>query len=251
MITRRREFLLSGAVLGIGGAAAQALLAGDVPQPVEDVSAVEDLMREHGVLQRILLIYEDCLGKLSGPEPFSGPARSGAAIIKEIQKRLNKDQVAVAAAMRRAVMLIQQFIEEYHEKLEEDYVFPEFEKRNMLVPLVKVLREQHAAGRAITTRVLKDLAPETLTLDPSGSIMVGCRAFVRMYRPHAAREDTVLFPALKKILSPKQLDALGDQFEEEENRRFGADGFGKIVEQVAAIERQLNIHDLAQFTPKK
>ena len=69
-----------------------------------------------------------------------------------------------------------------------------------------------------------------------------------MYRPHAAREDTVLFPALRKILSAKQLDALGDKFEDEENRRFGADGFGKIVEQVAAIERQLGIYDLAQFT---
>ena len=81
--------------------------------------------------------------------------------------------------------------------------------------------------------------------------MVGCRAFLRMYRPHAAREDTVLFPALKKLLSPKQLEALGDRFEDEENRRFGADGFGKIVEQVAAIEKQLGIHDLAQFTPEK
>ena len=71
-----------------------------------------------------------------------------------------------------------------------------------------------------------------------------------MYRPHAAREDTVLFPALKKLLSAKQLDELGDKFEDEENRRFGADGFGKTVEKVAAIEKELGIYDLAQFTPK-
>ena len=69
-----------------------------------------------------------------------------------------------------------------------------------------------------------------------------------MYRPHAAREDTVLFPALRKILSAKQLDELGDKFEDEENRRFGAEGFEKIVEQVAAIERELGIYDLGQFT---
>ena len=27
---------------------------------------------------------------------------------------------------------------------------------------------------------------------------VFCEAFIRMYRPHAAREDTVLFPAFQK-----------------------------------------------------
>ena len=78
--------------------------------------------------------------------------------------------------------------------------------------------------------------------------MTACEAFIRMYRPHAAREDTVLFPALRKILSAKQLDELGDKFEDEENRRFGAEGFEKIVEQVAAIERELGIYDLGQFT---
>ena len=71
-----------------------------------------------------------------------------------------------------------------------------------------------------------------------------------MYRPHAAREDTVLFPAFKKLLSAKQLDELGDKFEEEENRRFGDKGFEKTVEKVAAIEKELGIYDLAQFTPK-
>jgi hemerythrin-like domain-containing protein len=77
-----------------------------------------------------------------------------------------------------------------------------------------------------------------------------CGAFNRMYRPHAAREDTVLFPALRTILSAKQLDELGDRFEREEDRLFGGNGFAKGVEEVADIERQLEIHDLAKFTPK-
>jgi hypothetical protein len=70
-----------------------------------------------------------------------------------------------------------------------------------------------------------------------------------MYRPHEAREDTVLFPALHQIMTPKQLDALGDKFEEEENRLFGKEGFEKTVDQVAEIEKQLGIYDLAKFTP--
>ena len=37
-----------------------------------------------------------------------------------------------------------------------------------------------------------------------------------MYRPHEAREDTVLFPALRTILKPKQVEELGERMEEDE-----------------------------------
>jgi hypothetical protein len=75
-------------------------------------------------------------------------------------------------------------------------------------------------------------------------------AFIRMYRPHEAREDTVLFPAFRKIVTAKELKELGEKFEKEEDRLFGDEGFEKTVDQVATIEKQLGIYDLAQFTPK-
>jgi hemerythrin-like domain-containing protein len=43
-------------------------------------------------------------------------------------------------------------------------------------------------------------------------------AFVLMYQNHAAREDTIVFPAWKKNFSNKQLDEISDQFEEIEAR---------------------------------
>jgi hemerythrin-like domain-containing protein len=151
--------------------------------------------------------------------------------------------------------LVRKFVEDYHEKLEENYLFPVFEKHGELAPLVKTLREQHAAGRALTDPLLRLAASAAATRltfkDPQlrRKAAVSCEAFIRMYRPHAAREDTVLFPAFKRLLSAKQIDELGDKFEDEENRRFGADGFGKTVEKVAAIEKQLGIYNLSQFTP--
>ena len=48
----------------------------------------------------------------------------------------------------------------------------------------------------------------------------------------------------------KQIKDLGEQFEKEEDRLFGEEGFEKTVDQVAAIEKQLGIHDLALFTAK-
>ena len=71
-----------------------------------------------------------------------------------------------------------------------------------------------------------------------------------MYRPHKAREDTVLFPAFHSLVSPEEFDTLGDTFEDQEEKLFGKDGFDKVVEEVGSLERMLGIHDLSQFTPK-
>jgi hypothetical protein len=68
-----------------------------------------------------------------------------------------------------------------------------------------------------------------------------------MYEEHAAIEDTVVFPAWKAVLSPKELDAMGDRFEEIEHEAFGKDGFEDAVAQVAAIEKSLGI-DLGNLT---
>jgi len=76
------------------------------------------------------------------------------------------------------------------------------------------------------------------------------RSFLRMYRPHEAREDTVLFPAFRTIVSAHEYDALGDDFEKKEDELFGDEGFFKVVDQVAQLEKKLGIYELAQFTPK-
>ena len=70
-----------------------------------------------------------------------------------------------------------------------------------------------------------------------------------MYRPHAAREDTVVFPAFHKAIGEKQFDEIGEQMEKQEQKLFGEGGFAKIVEAVAEEERALGIYELDQFTP--
>jgi hypothetical protein len=70
-----------------------------------------------------------------------------------------------------------------------------------------------------------------------------------MYNPHEAREDTVLFPGLRKIVSSHEYGSLGEDFEKKEHELFGDDGFEKMVNRVAGIEKSLGIYELAQFTP--
>jgi hemerythrin-like domain-containing protein len=94
------------------------------------------------------------------------------------------------------------------------------------------------------------VADEFRKIDSRGELVVACEAFIKMYRPHEAREDTVLFPSLHRIVTAQQMKDLGEQFEKEEDRLFGDEGFEKTVAQVAEIEKGLGIYDLAQFTPK-
>jgi hemerythrin-like domain-containing protein len=77
------------------------------------------------------------------------------------------------------------------------------------------------------------------------------RAFIRMYRPHAAREDTELFPMLRSLVSAHEFDAMSEDFEQKEHQLFGDDGFEMMTSRVADLELRLGINDLSQFTPRK
>jgi hypothetical protein len=70
-----------------------------------------------------------------------------------------------------------------------------------------------------------------------------------MYRPHASREDTVLFPAFRGVLGRTRYRELGEEFEEKEHQLFGEHGFEHVVSQISDFERALGIYDLASFTP--
>jgi len=64
------------------------------------------------------------------------------------------------------------------------------------------------------------------------------------------REDTILFPAFRKIVSHHEYDSLGEEFESNEHKLFGKDGFETMVGKVEAIEKSLSIYELSQFTPQ-
>ncbi len=135
-------------------------------------------------------------------------------------------------------------------KLEEDFLFPRFEKANQLTDLVQVLRKQHKAGRILTDVILQFGKMKSLTnTDETQKLIKLLSDFNGMYRPHEAREDTVLFPAMRKIVSEDEYFALGEHFEDREHELFGEDGFETMVEKVANIEKQLGIYDLSRFTP--
>ena len=88
-------------------------------------------MREHGVLDRLLLVYEAGLRKFASNEDFD------------------------PAIITTAAETVRDFIENYHEKSEEEAVFPRFKKAGKMVTLVDTLLTQHRAGRRLTQVILQ------------------------------------------------------------------------------------------------
>lgn len=224
----RRNFLKKGS-LYVGATLLSGSFnscTGNEKKKEEEISPPEDLMREHGILNRVLLVYENCIEKLKTGIDFSPEILTGAASI------------------------IREFIEDYHEKQEEDFLFPRFEQAGKLTDLVITLRKQHQAGRVITDKV-NGLAHFAAEKNNRERILLAeqLQLFIHFYRPHEAREDTVLFPALRSIISKNEFDSLGEDFEKNEHKKFGEDGFELYVNKVTELEKKLGIYDLNSFTP--
>jgi hemerythrin-like domain-containing protein len=191
-----------------------------------EVTATEDMMREHGVIRRVLVVY-----------------REGASRLRTKPAALPSD------ALQRAAKLMRTFGEDYHEKqLEEAHVFPAVKKAagSPATTEIDTLITQHQRGREITDYILA-VTQKAIGAATAEQLARTLEAFARMYEAHAAREDTLVFPAWKKMLSPKQLDEMGELFESIEHKTFGKDGFDDAVDQVSAIEKSLGL-DLATLT---
>ena len=230
----RRELLLGLSSLGAG-----AILIGcnkHVPTEANEakeenadeteVTATEDLMREHGILRRALLVYQESALKL----------RNAATV--------------PPGPLQKTAKLFRAFGEEYHEKkLEEVYIFPAVKKAGGAAGVyADVLIAQHQRGREITDYLLAASAGSNISTGNVKSFSAALEALVRMYEHHAAIEDTVVFPAWKETLNSEELDEMNDQFEEIEQQQFGEDGFENALKQMEEIEQSLGLSDLAQFT---
>lgn len=224
----RRKMMTSA--LAVGGAVvltpASLLAAAEQKEP--EVTATEDLMREHGVLRRALLVYYESAPRI----------RQNAASLD-------------ASQLYQTAKLFQDFGENYHERLlEEQHIFPIVKKGpKQAAEYVPILIAQHERGREVTEYILAVTKSGKIASANAEPLARALDSFVLMYQNHAAREDTVVFPAWKKHFTDKQLDELSDQFEDIEHKMFGKDGFDDAVNKITVIEAALGYADISQFTP--
>jgi len=183
-------------------------------------------MREHGVLRRALLVYQETATKIGG----------GSTIPPE--------------PLQKTAKLFRTFGEKNNEKkLEEVYIFPAVKKAGgQAGSYADVLIAQHQRGREITDFILAATSGPKISTNNIKSFATALESLVRMYEHHAAIEDTIVFPSWKQTLNSAQLDEMNEKFEDIEHEQFGEDGFENALQQIAAIEQSLGFADLAQFT---
>jgi hemerythrin-like domain-containing protein len=233
----RRAVLLSGAGLAAGAVTVGAgwALSGSPAAPAAPaaqpgpagIAPDDDLMREHGVLKRVLLCYQEMAAQMQAGGQVNAQDLQGAALI------------------------IHDYIEGFHEGLEEGYVFPRLISARRHTDTVTTLLVQHARGRVITEFLLRQATASGVSSPGTrAQLAAAMQAFDRMYQPHEAREDTVVFPAFRQIVPAGELASLGQHFADLEHQQFGTDEFTKMVGRVTSIEQNLGIYDLTQFTPQ-
>lgn len=187
-------------------------------------SANEDLVEEHSILNRLFLIYD------------------------ELSFRLENGLRFPTSALTNAAQIARNFAEDYHEKLEDDYIFPAFQKDERLSGLVKALKAQHDLGRQLTDYILahaneSDLSDETQQMTLADVM----RFYVRLFHSHQSRENGILFPAFQRIVPKEEYIKIGKKFDERKNQVFGKDGLQKIVADISKIEAQLGIYQAPRF----
>jgi len=190
------------------------------------VTATERLMRNDGILMRVLQIYD-------------------AGI-----RRLGQDEDLEPLVFIQTAEVMRDFVHGYLEKAKEEHVYPPFKKAGRMVELVDVLQVQHEGGRRLTERVAKSAEPARNNKAERTALIDAMKATCTLYRPHMARETTDLLPTLRSLVTPKEFEEISAALEKREAELFGADGFEKVAKKVEALEKKIGIHDLSQFTPK-
>jgi hemerythrin-like domain-containing protein len=243
----RRQFLtvtaFAGSTLVLGGCNASGAANGQNAAVVanktdettnkendeKEVTPIEDLMREHGILRRCLLVFGEAAVMMGGNAP-----------------------AVYSDAVQRAAKLFRAFGEEYHERrLEEQYIFPLIRQKGTTGPAgiyPDILTAQHNRGREITDFVISSTASGRIGANVT-EVSHALSGFVRMYEAHAAREDTIVFPAWKDLITAEEYDELGEKFEDIEQEQFGEDGYEVALKQIAEIETAIGLDDISKLTP--
>jgi len=219
----RRSFM---ALAGVSGAGVLAACSQSSQSREDNDTAIEILARQHGVLRRALAILEEIRGGMDA--------------------RMDLPPEIVYGT----VEIVRLFVVEHHQKLEESRIYSLFDSANKMSGLTRVLREQHAASSRLT-EILKGLCSgfSAKDLEKRRTMGSAIHQFCRMNQAHVDREDTMLFPLLRRSMPPKAYDELNVALLKSETEFLGQNGYEETIRKLAGYENMLGIGDLSSFTP--
>jgi hemerythrin-like domain-containing protein len=221
----RRQFLAKGFVMGGGLLASMG--ASSLCISVKVKSPIEVLTRDHGLMRRILFIY------------------------KEIICLCPATQDLPTDLIRQAAKAYQKLADDFHQKLEDEFLFPPMVKACDHAELIEVLWQQHTVDHHFTTRLLS-LTSAAIFKDDSNRNETRntiCN-LARMMEHHMAWEESDLFPAYFCLVSAKDYRDLSEIVARRQEQIFGCEGINALIAEIVELENILGIHHLECFTPE-
>ncbi|MEF8787975.1 MAG: hemerythrin domain-containing protein [Planctomycetota bacterium] len=223
----RRRFLkmagaagLSGLSAAVGGSA-RAGSSGEEKEKWRPAS--EELMLEHGVVHRMLLVFDEMADWIEAGDQLPSAVNDSAAIVDE-------------------------FIENYHEELEEQLIFPALEGAGEHTSMVEQLRRQHEIGRELAGQGYYLLGQGQISdAGTRGRLVSTFRDYARMYRAHAAWEDTVAFAGLREVMGKETFREVSRNIDSIRAEKLGEDGIQNALGRLRSIEQALGIGNLASY----
>jgi hemerythrin-like domain-containing protein len=200
---------------------------GKFGEELPSISPTEILSREHAIMERLMIVLESSIARIAdGEEIDLFPVNHAAITIKE-------------------------FGADHHMVDEEQFIFPKLREAGTMDRLVDTLELQHDKGREIIGRII-DLtrAGHIDDLGRLNELASLCMSFVIMYRPHAAWEETVVFPALYDIATENYIDNINLRMHDEERAIMSDPGLRRLMDNLRKIEKEAGTSELERFTPQ-
>ena len=200
---------------------------GKFGEELPSISPTEILSREHAIMERLMIVLESEVARIANGEDID------------------------LFPVNHAAITIKAFGADHHMVDEEQFIFPKLREAGTMDSLVDTLELQHDKGREIIGRII-DLTRAGHIEDPGhlNELISLCLSFVIMYRPHAAWEETVVFPALYDISTENYIDNINMRMHEEDAALMSDPGLHRLMDNLRKIEKAAGTSELEHFTPQ-
>jgi hemerythrin-like domain-containing protein len=181
------------------------------------MKAIDVLMQEHRLIERVLDALETAAGHLDRSRPVP------------------------PAFFLEAADFIAGFADGCHHRKEEGVLFGAMIESG--VPsgggMIDMMLEEHEQGRAFV-RGLRDAMRRLQAGDTAARAQVvsNVRGYVALLREHIAKEDEMLFPMADEMMSPARHDSVLAGFERVEREETGAGAHEKFHALAEKLERE-------------
>jgi hemerythrin-like domain-containing protein len=174
---------------------------------------LEELREEHGAVMKALSILQGLTPKLDAQSP-----------------RAEED-------LRRLLEFLTVFVDQCHHAKEEAFLFPAMEKahtRNK--PLIDELIFEHEKGRmmVVTLGAALERAARGEVRDAQ-PLVETIQEYVPLFRTHIRKENGILFPEARELLSERDRQVMAREFEELEEKRIGKgrhEAFHRMIQEL-------------------